>query len=223
MKIIADENIIFVGEAFSELGEVHLYSGREITNALLKDADVLLVRSVTNVNADLLEGTNVKFVGTATIGTDHVDTTYLSEKNIRFVDARGCNSDAVAEYVFTALLKISNEQNFELKGKSIGVVGVGNIGSRIVRLAKVLGMKTLQNDPPLRRKTGEERFLDLKDLMDVDIITFHVPLNMDGEDRTYHLFDYEKLNSLKDDAIIINASRGPVIQNSSLEELICKK
>ena len=223
MKIIADENIIFVGEAFSELGEVHLYAGREITNALLKDADVLLVRSVTEVNANLLEGTNVKFVGTATIGTDHIDTAYLADKGISFTDARGCNSDAVAEYVFTVLLNISNEQKFTLKGKSIGVVGVGNIGSRIVRLAGVLGMKVLQNDPPLKRKTGEKHFLELKDLMNVDIITFHVPLNMQGEDRTYHLFDYEKINSLKDGAIIINASRGPVIVNSSLEEFIEEK
>jgi erythronate-4-phosphate dehydrogenase len=223
MKIIADGNIIFVEEAFSSFGDVHLCSGREITNALLKDADVLLVRSITEVNAALLEGTNVKFVGTATIGTDHIDTAYLAAKEIRFTDARGCNSDAVAEYVFTALLNISNEQNFSLKGKSIGVVGVGNIGSRIVRLAGALGMKVLQNDPPLKRKTGNKQFLDLKDLMDVDIITFHVPLNMQGEDRTFHLFDYEKINSLKDGAIIINASRGPVIENSSLEKLIGKK
>src|ERR1035438_4194040 len=223
MKIVADENIIFVDEAFSGLGDVHLYSGREITNALLKDADVLLVRSITEVNASLLDGTNIKFVGTATIGTDHVDTAYLAEKGIYFTDARGCNSDAVAEYVFTALLNISNEQKFTLKGKSIGVVGVGNIGSRIVRLAGTLGMKVLQNDPPLKRKTGGELFLDLKDLMDVDIITFHVPLNMQGEDRTFHLFDYEKINSLKDGAIIINASRGPVIENNPLDQLIGKK
>ena len=223
MKIIADENIIFVDEAFSGLGDVHLYSGRDITNKILKDADVLLVRSVTDVNANLLEGTNVKFVGTATIGTDHIDTEYLSEKGIFFTDARGCNSDAVAEYVFTALFNISNEQNFTLKGKSIGVVGVGNIGSRIVRLAGALGMNVLQNDPPLKRKTGNKQFLELKELMNVDIITFHVPLNMEGEDRTYHLFDYEKINSLNDGAIIINASRGPVIENSPLEQLIGEK
>jgi erythronate-4-phosphate dehydrogenase len=223
MKIVADENIIFVNEAFSGLGDVHLYGGREITNAILKDADVLLVRSVTEVNADLLVGTNVKFVGTATIGTDHIDIPYLAEKGISFTDAKGCNSDAVAEYVFTALLNISNEQNFTLKGKSIGVVGVGNIGSRIVRLANSLGMKVLQNDPPLKRQSGGKQFLDLKDLMDVDIITFHVPLNMQGEDRTYHLFDYAKINSLKDGAVIINASRGPVIENNSLEILIGKK
>lgn len=202
---------------------MHLYSGRDITNKILKDSDVLLVRSVTEVNESLLEGTNIKFVGTATIGTDHIELEYLANKGIRFTDAKGCNSDAVAEYVFTALLNISDEQNFSLRGKSIGVVGVGNIGSRIVRLAGVLGMKVLQNDPPLKRKTGEKRFLDLKELMNVDIITFHVPLNMQGEDRTFHLFDYDKINSLKDGAIIINASRGPVIENSSLDELILKK
>jgi erythronate-4-phosphate dehydrogenase len=223
MKIIADENIIFVKEAFSGLGEVHLYGGREITNAILKDADVLLVRSITDVNSALLEGTNVKFVGTATIGTDHIDIPYLAEKGIFFTDAKGCNSDAVAEYVFTALLNISHEQNFSLKGKSIGVVGVGNIGSRIVRLASTLGMNVLQNDPPLKRKTGNNLFVNLTDLMDVDIITFHVPLNMEGEDRTYHLFDYEKINSFKDEAVIINASRGPVVENGALDQLIGNK
>jgi erythronate-4-phosphate dehydrogenase len=223
MKIIADENIIFVKEAFSGLGDVHLYGGREITNAILKDADALLVRSVTDVNVSLLAGTNVKFVGTATIGTDHIDIPYLAEKGIFFTDAKGCNSDAVAEYVFTALLNISNEQNFSLKGKSLGVVGVGNIGSRIVRLAGTLGMNVLQNDPPLKRKTGNKQFLELKNLMNVDIITFHVPLNMEGEDRTFHLFDHEKIDSLKDSAIIINASRGPVIENNALDQLIAKK
>jgi erythronate-4-phosphate dehydrogenase len=223
MKIIADENIIFVEEAFSGLGDVLLFSGRDINNKILKDADVLLVRSVTEVNANLLEGTNVKFVGTATIGTDHIDSDYLAEKGIFFTDARGCNSDAVAEYVFTALLNISTEQNFTLKGKSIGVVGVGNIGCRIVRLAGELGMNVLQNDPPLKRKTGNKQFLDLNELMNVDIITFHVPLNMQGKDRTYHLFDKDKIDSLKDGAIIINASRGPVVENNSLESLIDKK
>ncbi|MDR3667352.1 MAG: 4-phosphoerythronate dehydrogenase, partial [Ignavibacteriaceae bacterium] len=223
MKIIADENITLVQEAFSGLGDVFLYGGRDISNNILKDADVLLVRSITDVNKNLLEGTNVKFVGTATIGIDHVDTNYLSEKEIFFSDARGCNSDAVAEYVFTALLNLSIEQNFELKGKSIGVVGAGNIGSRIVRLAGALGMNVLQNDPPLKRQTGDKRFLDLDELMNVDIITFHVPLNMEGEDRTSHLFDHNKLNSLKDGAIIINASRGPVVDNDSLEMLISKK
>jgi erythronate-4-phosphate dehydrogenase len=223
MKIIADENIIFVKEAFSGLGDVNLYNGREITNTILKDADVLLVRSITKVDAALLDGTHIKFVGTATIGTDHIDTEYLAAKNICFTDSRGCNSDAVAEYVFNALLNISNEQKFSLRGMTIGVVGVGNIGSRIVRMAGALGMNVLQNDPPLKRLTGKKQFLELNELMNADIITFHVPLNMEGEDRTYHLFDYEKINFLKDGAIIINASRGPVIENHSLNVLIGKK
>jgi erythronate-4-phosphate dehydrogenase len=223
MNIVVDENIIFAKYAFSGLGEVKLYNGRDITNSALKNTDVLLVRSITNVNAELLEGTNVKFVGTATIGTDHIDIDYLKEKNISFSDARGCNSDAVAEYVFTALYNIAHEKGIPLKGKSVGVVGVGNIGSRIVKYAKVLGMNVLQNDPPLKRKTGMSHFLELSELMDADIITFHVPLNMDGDDRTFHLFDYEKLNSLKDGTIIINASRGPVIENNALNSLIEKK
>jgi erythronate-4-phosphate dehydrogenase len=223
MKIIADENIIFVEEAFSSLGDVFLYNGREITNAILKDADVLLVRSITNVNADLLDNTNVKFVGTATIGTDHIDKDYLEEKGIYFTDAKGCNSDAVSEYVFNVLLNIADERGFELKDKTIGVVGVGNIGSRIVRMANALRMKVLQNDPPLQRLTGNAQYRELNELMDADVITFHVPLNLDGVDRTYHLFDSEKLKALKNGAIIVNASRGPVIVNDSLNELIKEK
>jgi erythronate-4-phosphate dehydrogenase len=223
MKIIADENIIFAREAFSGLGDVHLYNGRNITNDILKDADALLVRSITKVNSALLDNTNVKFVGTATIGTDHVDTTYLAAKGIYFTDAKGCNSDAVAEYVFTALFNIAKGLNFLLKDKTIAVVGVGNIGSRIVRLAKSLGMNVLQNDPPLKRKTGGKNFLELNELLNADIITFHVPLNMEGEDKTFHLFNHEKLNSLKDGAIIINASRGPVVENNALFNLIDQK
>jgi len=223
MNIVIDENIIFAKEAFSGLGDVKLYNGRDITNSVLKDTDVLLVRSITNVNADLLHGTKVKFVGTATIGTDHIDIEYLNSKNIFFSDAKGCNSDAVAEYVYTALFNIAHDKGFQLKGKSIGVVGVGNIGSRIVRYAKVLGMEALQNDPPLKRKTGDNHFLELNKLMNADILTFHVPLNLDGDDSTYHLFDYNKLNALKDGAIIINASRGPVVENNALNSLIEKK
>jgi len=162
MNIAADENIIFAEEAFSCLGDVRLYNGRDITKSVLENTDILLVRSITNVNAELLEGTKVKFVGTATIGTDHIDINYLTRNNISFADAKGCNSDAVAEYVFTALFNIAHEKGFQLKDKSIGVVGVGNIGSRIVRYANVLGMKVLQNDPPLKRKLQNALLSSLK-------------------------------------------------------------
>jgi erythronate-4-phosphate dehydrogenase len=223
MKIVADENIIYVKEAFSSLGDIFLYAGRDITHSILVDADVLLVRSVTIVNSNLLKGTNVKFVGTATIGTDHIDMDYLDKNGIYFADAKGCNSDAVAEYVFTALVNIARQQEISLKDKTIGVVGVGNIGSRIVRLADAIGMQVLQNDPPLKRETGNDWFRNLDELMNADIITIHVPLNMSGEDKTYHLFDFDRINSLKNQSVLINASRGPVVHNQALNELIIKK
>lgn len=216
MKIVVDENIAFAHEAFSSLGEVTLMHGRKIDNSALKDAGALIVRSITEVNAALLEATPVKFVGTATIGTDHVDLDYLKRQGIAFSDAKGCNADAVAEYVFTALLYVINKKGIELKGKSIGVIGVGNIGSRVVRYAKALGLKVLQNDPPRERQGGSADFVGLTEALQSDIVTFHVPLNMEGIDKTYHLINKDNLKLLKKDAILINASRGAVVDNQAL-------
>lgn len=215
MKIVIDENITYGREAFSELGELKILPGREITNAILKDADALIVRSITNVNEELLSDTSIRFVGTATIGTDHIDKKYLSSKNIAFADAKGCNSDAVAEYVFNALFNIANEKKFLLRNKSIGVVGVGNIGSKIVKYANALGMKVFMNDPPLER-TGRSGFYSLQEVLSADILTFHVPLNKGGIDNTFHLLGKDELENIKEGTIIINASRGPVIDNSAL-------
>jgi erythronate-4-phosphate dehydrogenase len=152
MKIVADENIAYAKEAFSEFGDVQLVDGRKITNQQLINIDALIVRSITNVNSNLLDGTKVKFVGTATIGSDHIDLNYLKNSNITFADSKGCNADSVAEYVFTSLLKIAVDENIKLNKKSIGVVGIGNIGSRVVRIAEAFGMKVFKNDPPLERK-----------------------------------------------------------------------
>ncbi len=223
LNIVADENISYAEEAFSRFGKVTLCHGRKITKDLLKDTDALVVRSITKVNKDLLEGTPVKFVGTATIGTDHIDKSYLKEKSIAFSDAAGCNADAVAEYVFTALLKTAVEKNFKLEGKTIGIVGVGNIGSRIARLAPLLGMKVLKNDPPLHRKTGSDEYVPFENIFDADIVTLHVPLNMDGIDKTYHMFDADNLERLKDGTILINACRGQVVDNPALLKIIEKK
>jgi erythronate-4-phosphate dehydrogenase len=223
IKIIADENIEFLEEAFSTLGELTKLPGRKISNKELNDADVLLVRSVTQINKALLEGTKIKFVGTATIGNDHVDKDYLISNNIFFTDAAGCNSDAVTEYVFTALFQIAAEENINLRNKTIGIVGVGNIGGRIARLANAIGLKVLKNDPPLKRKTGSPEYLGLDELMDADIITLHVPLIKDGIDKTLHLFDNERLSKLKDGSILINTSRGSVIDNTALNEIIFHK
>ncbi len=223
MKLLVDENISHASEAFSGFGSVSLMHGRKISNSALKDKDALIVRSITKVNEELLKDTPVKFVGTATIGTDHIDLDYLSRRGIYFSDAKGCNADAVAEYVFTAIFRLAVEHGFSVKDKTIGVVGVGNIGSRIVRLAKSLGMNVLMNDPPLQRKSGSAEFVPLKDIYSADIITLHVPLNKEGIDKTVHLFSEDNLSLLKENTVFINASRGQVVDNQALLKLLDKK
>lgn len=215
MNIIVDANIAFADEAFSHLGNTKLVDGRTLTKENVKDADILIVRSITNVNEGLLKHSKVRFVGTATIGTDHVDLDYLLNHNIQFADAKGCNADSVAEYIFTALLRIASVKNISLKGKTIGVVGIGNIGSRIVRLAESLGMKIFQNDPPLERKGGKN-FVALNKILQADIITLHVPMLLEGIDKTFHLLNKENLNRINKETIIINSSRGAVIDNAAL-------
>ena len=223
MNLLIDENISYAAEAFTGFGSVSLLHGRKITNSALRNLDALIVRSITKVNEELLKDTPVKFVGTATIGTDHVDLDYLSNHGINFSDAKGCNADAVAEYIFTAIFRIAVEKGFSVKDKTIGVVGVGNIGSRIVRLAKALGINVLINDPPLQRKSGSAEFVPLKDIYSSDIITLHVPLNKEGIDKTVHLFNEDNLSLLKENSVFINASRGQVVDNQALLKLLDKK
>ena len=220
MNVVVDENVAFAEEAFSKFGEVQLLHGREIDQSVLKNTDALIVRSITQINKKLLKGTAISFVGTATIGTDHVDLEYLKERSINFADAKGCNADAVAEYVFTALFSAAVKKNISLKDKTIGVVGVGNIGSRIVKLAEAYGMKVLMNDPPRQKKELSTAFVPLEKILTADIITIHTPLTIDGEDKTFHLFDRNKLIQLKEGTIFINASRGEVVDNTALSELL---
>ncbi len=217
MKIVCDQRIPFVEEAFGAFGEISKYDSRAIDNAAVKDADALLVRSETKVDEKLLAGSKVKFIGTATIGTDHVDTNFLKNHGIAFASAPGCNSNAVVQYVFSALFTFAEKNGLKLKGKKIGVVGVGNIGSKIVRVAESLGMEVRQNDPPLARSTGDPRYLPLDNLMDADIITIHVPYTKGGTDPTHHLFNAERLSKLKRGSIIINSSRGAVVDNQALK------
>lgn len=223
MIIVVDENISFAKEAFSLFGEVKLLPGREITKNYLKDADVLIVRSITNVDEALLKNTPIKFVGTATIGTDHIDLKYLQDNNITFADAKGCNAFAVAEYVLTALVKICADEKINLQEKSIGVVGVGNVGSKVVKFAELLGLKVFKNDPPLQRINPFEKFCSLEEILKCDIVTLHVPLTFEGKDKTFHLIDEEKLAQLKENSIFINTARGAVIDNNALEKLFSQK
>ena len=222
MKIVVDENIEFGKEAFSTLGDVTLLHGRKITNEIVKEADALVTRSVTNVTEELLRGSNVKFVGTATIGKDHLDINYLNNSGIVYSSAPGCNSYAVTEYVFTAMAYIANEKGFSLENKSLGVVGYGNIGTKIAKYAKALGMYVLVNDPPVERETNQNIFSSLEETLKCDLITFHVPLNKTGIDKTLHLLDEGRINSLKPGTILINSSRGAVVDNTALLKRIKK-
>ncbi len=222
MKIIVDENIKSGKEAFSLFGDVILINGRKISKETVADADILITRSVTKVNFDLLEKSKVKFVGTATIGTDHIDLDYLKSNGIAFANAPGCNSYSVAEYVFAALLELADKYNFKLNEKSIGVVGVGNIGSKVVRFANALGMKILINDPPLEREGTGEGYSTLDEVLKCDVVTLHVPLNKGGTDNTYHLIGEKELLLMNNDSILINASRGEIVNNRALLEALEK-
>lgn len=216
MIIVADENIPFAREAFSPLGEVRLVHGRKMTAETVKDATLLLVRSITKVNEALLKGSAVRFVATATIGTDHVDEAYLRREGIKFSSAPGSNSNSVSEYITAALLVIAKRRGYRLEGREIGVVGVGNVGSKVAAKAEALGMKVMLCDPPLRRATGDEKYRPLEELFDCDALTFHVPLYKEGPEATYHLINSELLKRLKPGAVVLNSSRGAVADNAAL-------
>ncbi|MCX6174746.1 MAG: 4-phosphoerythronate dehydrogenase [Ignavibacteriales bacterium] len=223
MKIVVDENIPQAREAFDSFGELIFSTGRKISKELLADIDVLLVRSITNVNEKLLTGTNVKFVATATAGTDHVDKEYLIRNKITFADAAGCNSFSVAEYLIAALSNIFSNNNFSFNGKSLGIVGIGNVGSKVASFAKALGFNVLQNDPPIERKSGVKDFVPLEDILQCDIISLHVPLTHSGIDKTYHLLNEKNLNQIKSGTILINTSRGEVVDNEALKKRLQNK
>jgi erythronate-4-phosphate dehydrogenase len=223
MKIVADVNIPFVKECFSSAGQVETIAGREMSAKTIVEADALLVRSVTNVNERLLAGSKVKFVGTATIGFEHIDVDYLEKNNIGFASAPGSNANSVSEYVVAALLETGRKYEFDLDGKSIGIVGVGNVGSRVEKKCCALGMIPVLNDPPLKRQIGDKKYRPLKELFDCDFITLHTPLTYEGQDKTFHLADENFFNSLKDDVVFINTSRGGVVSTNALKRAIKSK
>lgn len=219
MKIVVDENIPFGIETFGQIGDVITAHGRKIDAGLVRDADLLIVRSITRINGELLEGSRVKFVGTCTIGTDHVDTAYLDQRGIAFASAPGCNANSVAEYIIAALLVLARRGDCRLEGKTIGVVGIGNVGSKVVEKCRSLGMRVLQNDPPLARQSPHDpRFLPLDELMGADFITLHVPLTKRGPDRTWHMADRAFLDCMKHGAVLLNTCRGAVLDNAAPDD-----
>lgn len=221
MKIIADELIPFVVEAFSPLGEVTTQSGRSISAETVRDADALIVRSITEVNESLLGGSSVRFVASATIGTDHVDHAYLKEAGIGFSNAPGSNANAVAEYVVAALLYVAEGQSFELSGLTMGVVGLGNVGGRVAEKVSALGMKVLQCDPPRQRAEGGDHWRTLDYLLSAsDVISLHTPLIREGPDATFHLLDRQAFAKIRPKTLIINTSRGSVIDGRAVLEAL---
>ena len=220
MKIVADANIPYVEQCFSSIGQVQVIGGREINKEVISDADIILVRSITPVFADLLTGSSVRFVATATIGFDHVDVDFLRHNAIGFASAPGSNANSAAEYVIAAMLEIGQKHNITLEGKSIGIIGVGNVGSRVEKKCRALGMKVLLNDPPLYRQTDDPKYLQLEQLFGCDFITLHTPLTFEGIDKTFHLADEDFFKSLKKDCIFINASRGGVVDSNALKSSI---
>ena len=223
--ILVDENIPLTEEAFGTLGTVETRPGRAIGPADVRDADVLLVRSVTSVDADLLDGSAVRFVGSATIGTDHIDRAYLQTRGIAFAHAPASNADSVADYVVAALVRLAIRQQTTLRGQTIGIVGCGNIGSRLARRLPALGLRVLQNDPPRAEAAaaaGEPHdFVSLSTVLaEADIVTLHVPLTRAGDHPTHHLFDEATLRQMQRGAWLVNTSRGPVVDNQALKRVM---
>ena len=224
MKFLCDIALPNSVEVFSQYGEVALKNGRQINADDLVDVDVLIIRSITKVNEDLLSKANkLKFVGTATAGMDHIDTALLDKKGIAYSNAQGSNCESVGDYILSVLLVLAEKYNLSFEGKSIGIVGCGFVGSQVYNKAKALGLTIVKNDPP-RFKTGDKTCnATLDEALACDIVTLHVPLIKDGEYKTLHLIDEQKLLKLKPNAIFINASRGNVVDNEALSVFLEKR
>jgi len=218
MKIIIDDKIPYIKGALEPFAEVIYLPGNKTTSEVVKDADAIITRTRTNCNENLLAGSSVKFIATATIGFDHIDTTFCEKAGITWTNAPGCNSKSVEQYIASALMALAVKKNFAPTKQTIGIVGVGNVGSKVARLCETLGMKVLLNDPPRARAEGGKGFVGLDEILEkADIITLHVPLNMEGEDKTYHLADETFFASVKKKPIIINSCRGEVTETMALK------
>jgi len=223
MILAIDEAIPYWQQAFSGLGEIRSFSGRKVQAAEIKDADALVVRSVTRVDPALLEGSSIRFVGTATIGTDHLDEAYLKARGIHFTNAAGSNANSVAEYVSAALLVMAQRKNWNLSRKTIAIIGVGHVGSRVREKVRALGMRELLCDPPLQESTGDQNYRFLGDVLDADIMTFHVPLIKGGPYPTFHMVDAALLDRLQPQQYLMNSARGAVFDCKALKEKLVRK
>ena len=222
MKLMIDDAVWGFNKIFSEFGEVVTLPGREINRESLLDCDMLIVRSRTQVNQELLEGTKICFVGSTVAGLDHIDESYLSDNNIAFSSAQGCNANAVAEYVISALANLANDYCFDLSEKTLGIIGVGNVGRRLDFKAKQLGITTFLNDPPRSEREEADGFVSIENALKADIVTFHTPLTFNGPYPTHNLLNSQNFNLITEDTILINAARGGIIDETVWETINTK-
>lgn len=217
MKVIIDDKIPYIREAIAQVADQVVYlPGSAITAEDVRDADALIVRTRTRCNRALLEGSRVQFIATATIGFDHLDTGYLREAGIRWTNCPGCNAGSVAQYLRSSLLLLQEEKGVCLSHSTLGIVGVGHVGTLVAEVGKELGLRVLLCDPP-RAERGEQGFLPLEELMrEADIITFHTPLVREGQYPTLHMADDAFFHALARKPIIINTSRGEVVDGQAL-------
>ncbi len=219
MNILIDEAMPYAEALFSKLGNVRRKAGRSIEPHDLIDIDALMIRSVTKVNRALLQNAaRLKFVGSATAGTDHVDQVLLKQKGITFTAAPGCNKVGVAEYVFSVMMVLAQQKGFSVFDKTVGIVGAGQVGSYLAEALQGIGIKVLLNDPPKQHEGDTRAFVALDSLLkQSDIITLHTPITTDGHYPTYHLMNETRLSRLRSEQILINAARGAVVDNQALK------
>jgi erythronate-4-phosphate dehydrogenase len=221
VKIVCDSHIPFLEGVLEPYAQVQYAPGQEINREMIMDADALIIRTRTRCDSNLLEGTKVRFIATATIGFDHIDTQWCKANGITWTNAPGCNSWSVQQYMGSLLVTMANRFGFECKQKTLGVVGVGNVGFKVARLAALLGFRILLCDPPRARREGNAGFVSIDEIIEKsDIITCHVPLTESGEDATYHLFDSSRLKKMNSNQILINTSRGEVVDGDALKQAL---
>ena len=217
-KIVIDDKIPYIKETISKLTNRAVYiPGNMIGNDDIRDADALIIRTRTHCDAQLLKGSNVKFVATATIGYDHIDTTFMEQAGIKWINCPGCNASSVAQYIDAVLTLIKTEKHIDIQKQTIGIVGCGHVGRKVVEVARRKGMNILICDPPRSDAEGKKGFVSMEQIAkEADIITFHVPLTKEGRYPTYHLANETLFDNLSKRPIIINSSRGAVVDNEAL-------
>jgi len=222
LKIVADDKIPFLKGVLDPFVDVVYLPGAKTTRADVADADAIFTRTRTYCNEALLHGSTVRLIVTATIGYDHIDTAYCEANGIRWVNAPGCNSSSVQQYITAALLVVAKEKNMYLPNMTLGVIGVGNVGSKVAKAGAALGMRVLLNDPPRAEEEGNAAFTSLEQLLkESDIVTCHTPLTKEGPYPTYHLSSHDFFNQMKNGAVYINSARGAITDSEALKEAAC--